>query len=372
MAKNILLLAGGDGSEHDISLISSQYVEQQLKLNPEFNVISAVLHDDVMHFAPSAKPSASPSADTATANAATADAAATVSATADSERVGYFTKLNELTIKNPDGTTAKYKIDCAVPCLHGVPGETGDIQSFFELQRIPYIGCGAEASINCFNKVTTKFYLDALKIENTPSMFLSSNDSASLQQAHEAFARFGGDVYVKAANQGSSIGCYHVQKESELDEAIAQALGFSHLVLLEKTIVHRELEVAAYEYEGKLHITNPGEIIIPQDHFYDFSEKYSKTSGSTTTLEVAGLTELQKAMIKNMAERAFKGLNLRHLSRIDFFLSNDGTIYINEINTFPGMTPISMFPKLVEHQGLSMKDFLTYCIHDAMAHPSGR
>lgn len=335
MAKNILLIAGGDSTEHEISLISSKYVEQQLQANPDYRVISCVLHNNEFNLSDGGK--------------------------------GYFTEHQNFQMHKADGTHESVKIDCAVPCLHGFPGETGDIQAFFKLHNVPFIGCDKEASLNCFNKVTTKFYLSALNIENTPSIFVADDSANSLAAAHRAFAEFGGDVYVKAASQGSSIGCYHVTQESELNKAITDACALSPLVLIEKTIVHRELEVAAFEYQGQLHITEPGEIVIPSDVFYTFDEKYSSTSNTTTTVEVEGLTPLQREMIKNMATRAFKGLKLRHLSRIDFFLSNDGVLYINEINTFPGMTPISMFPKLVEHAGYNMQAFLTDCVENAIA-----
>lgn len=335
MALNILLIAGGDSSEHEISLISSQYLMQELSVNPEFNIISVVLHEGKFQFADGG--------------------------------YGYFTSGRHFAQVSPEGTTSDVEIDCVVPCLHGFPGETGDIQSMLELQGVPYIGCKAEASRICFNKVTTKFYFDALKIENTPSIFVADSEPSSLKAVHEAFERFGHDVYVKAASQGSSIGCYHITDESKLDQAIQDALQLSDLVLVEKTIEHRELEVAAFEYEGRLVITEPGEIVIPSDKFYTYDEKYSKDSGTTTTVEVEGLSPVQREMIKSMATRAFVGLKLRHLSRIDFFLASDGTVLLNEINTFPGMTPISMFPKLMEHLGIAMSDFLTEAIRNAIA-----
>lgn len=335
MAQNILLIAGGDSSEHEISLISAQYLAQQLSLNPEFNLLSVVLHEGKFQFAEGG--------------------------------YGYFTCGRTFAMVAPDGTVSECDIDCVVPCVHGFPGETGDLQSFLELHGVPYIGCKAEASRNCFNKVTTKFYLDALKIDNTPSIFVADQEPSSLKAAHAAFARFGNDVYVKAASQGSSIGCYHITQDEDLDQAIAAALALSDLVLIEQTIEHRELEVAAFEYQGRLVITPPGEIIIPSDKFYTFDEKYSKDSGSTTTVEVEGLSPVQREVIASMATRAFKGLKLRHLSRIDFFLATDGTVLINEINTFPGMTPISMFPKLMEHHGIAMSDFLKDAIAAAIS-----
>lgn len=340
MAKNILLIAGGDSSEHDISLISSKYVEEQLRKNSDFNVLSCVLHNNLFLL--------------------------------EDNKVGYFSIKNNFVVQSSDGTQVTYVIDCAVPCLHGFPGETGDIQSLLELHCVPYIGCKGEASLNCFNKVTTKFYFDALNIDNTPSTFIGDSSEASLKKAHEAFNHFGKDVYVKAASQGSSIGCYHVTDESELDKCLLEALTLSELVLIEQTIEHRELEIAAYEYQGQLYVTEPGEIVIPKDKFYTFDEKYSSDSSSTTSVEVEGLSPLQREVMASMAIRAFKGLNLRHLSRIDFFLATDGKIYINEINTFPGMTPISMFPKLVEHKGLKMSDFLSDCVYSAIAEQANK
>ena len=336
MTKNILLIAGGDSSEHEISLISAKYVAQKLKENPDCQVINAVLHNHQLQL--------------------------------DDGSTAYFAQGPQLIMTSPQGQQQECTIDCVVPCLHGFPGETGDIQALLALHQVPFIGCEKEASINCFNKVTTKFYLSALNIENTPSIFVADSSAASLKRVHQAFAQFGNDVYVKAASQGSSIGCYHITAEDKLDAAITEALGYSELVLVEKTIPHRELEVAAYEYDGEVHVTSPGEIIIPDDKFYTFDEKYSTDSKSTTTVEVQGLSPMQQEMLKSMALRAFKGLNLRHLSRIDFFLSTDGLLYINEINTFPGMTPISMFPKLVEHAGLPMGKFFSYCVEDAIAH----
>lgn len=335
MAKNILLIAGGDSSEHEISLISSGYIAKQLQAIPDYHVISCVLHNSEFQLQEGGK--------------------------------GYFTEHQNFLMNKGDGSQENVKIDCAVPCLHGFPGETGDIQSFLQLHDVPFIGCGKEASLNCFNKVTTKFYLSALNIENTPYIFVSDDSESSLLAAHEAFKKFEQDVYVKAASQGSSIGCYHITNESELDQAIKDACELSPLVLIEKTIEHRELEVAAFEYKGQLHITEPGEIVIPSDKFYTFDEKYSSSSNTITTVEVEGISPIQRSMIKSMATRAFKGLKLRHLSRIDFFLGTDGVLYINEINTFPGMTPISMFPKLVEHAGFSMQDFLKDCVENAIA-----
>ncbi len=328
MAINILLLCGGDGSEHDISVTSAAFIEEKLKETPDFNVIKAVIHNNQFLV---------------------------------DDFPGYFAGNQEFSLKGQN-----IKIDCVVPCLHGVPGETGDIQSLLEIFDIPYIGCKAEASRYCFNKITTKLYLDALGIKNSPYAIIPQQTEEYKKVALDFFDKYQ-DIYVKAASQGSSVGCYHVTKRDDVWDSIVEAFSFSSEVVIEKNIIHRELEVAAYEMDDGLKITNPGEIIIPDNMFYTFEEKYSKDSGTVTTVTPENLTQEEIDTIRQKARRTFIGLKLRDLSRIDFFLSKEDGILINEINTFPGETPISMFPKMLEHNGDTMVDFLAKAVRRAIA-----
>lgn len=325
---NVLLLCGGDGAEHSISLISADYAEKKLRENRDLNVLRATVHDHGFVLS-------------------------------DGSR-GYFADGG---VFSHNGE--KYKVDCVVPVIHGVPGETGDLQSFLSILGIPFIGCGSEASRNCFNKITTKLYLSALGIPNTPYTMISTENDEGKKKALEFFDRYK-NVYVKAASQGSSVGCYHVSERNELLDKLHEAFGFSSEVIIEKNIVHRELEVAAYEMDGRLNVAGPGEIIMPDNVFYTYEEKYSKDSGTVTTVEPKGLSDKDIETICEYARRAFIGLKLRDLSRIDFFLSPDEGVLINEINTFPGMTPISMFPKLLEHEKIDMAAFLGSCIRRAV------
>ena len=326
MTYNILVLCGGDGSEHEISLTSGKFIAEQLKLNPEFNVVSCVIHNHQFLI--------------------------------NGKSVNFIGK-------NLQNNELNFRIDCVVPCLHGFPGETGDIQSFLEIINIPYIGCKSEASRNCFNKITTKLYLDALGIPNTPSQAILNTDQSYKKKALDFFDLYK-DVYVKAASQGSSVGCYHVTDRECLWDKILEAFKYSSEVLLEKSVAHRELEVAAYEMDRGLVITTPGEIIMPDNVFYTFEEKYSQKSSTVTTVTPKGLSSAEIETIQDYARRAFIGLKLRDLSRIDFFLSPEDGILINEINTFPGETPISMFPKMLTHHGDNMCDFLTQAVKRAI------
>ncbi|ELE2041313.1 D-alanine--D-alanine ligase [Vibrio vulnificus] len=331
MMRNVLLLCGGGSSEHEISLLSSEYLQQQLGLIDNVNVLKVEIKNEGWFD--------------------------------QKERLVYL-DIHTKSVKS-DEFNESIDIDFIVPCIHGFPGETGDIQSLFELAGIPYLGCGPEASSNSFNKITSKLWYDAIGIPNTPYLFLTENNEESHQLSREAFDKWG-KLFVKAARQGSSVGCYSVTNIEQLSDAIDKAFGFSHQVLVEKAVKPRELEVSAYEMNGQLHISKPGEIIAPDGAFYSYDEKYSAGSHSITEVEAKNLTEQQLATIQQCSEKVFRQMNLRHLSRIDFFLTSEGEIYLNEVNTFPGMTKISMFPKMLQHNGHKFHEFLADCIERSL------
>ena len=321
MKKNILLLCGGGGTEHEISIVSSKYIEKNLKEIGLYNIITVEIGKDKIF----------------------------------RTRLddGSYGEVVEMNFKRQLIGSKTHDIHIVVPCIHGPPGETGEIQTFFELTGIPYIGCGPEASLICFNKVTSKLWFNAINIPNTPFAFLTS--IADKSKAHELFDKYG-KVFVKAASQGSSVGCYQVLKKEELDNALKKAFEYSTYVLVEKMLNARELEISTYEYDGKIIATIPGEINCP-NKFYSYEEKYDPKSLTTTNIVAPDLSTSEIERMRQYAITAFTQLKLRHLSRIDFFYTDEGEILLNEINTFPGMTPISMFPKMMENHGHSFNTF---------------
>lgn len=329
MTIQVLLMCGGDGSEHEVSLTSANFLEEQLAKIENLTVTRVTLHKN-----------------------------------------GWVTSNGQACFLAGDRSlvingSAAAKIDYAVPCIHGFPGETGDIQSYLEMLGIPYLGCPSEGSKLCFNKVSTKLWLSGLGIPNTPYVFLSENDPSAHAEAHQAMRKWG-SVFVKAASQGSSVGCYKVTDLANLSDSINEAFGYSDQVLIEKAVKPRELEVAVYEYKGELIATKPGEILTAAGTFYTYDEKYGAGSGASCAVEAQNLSESQIGTIRELAAKAFKHLKLKDLSRVDFFLTEDDEILLNEINTFPGMTPISMFPKMLAHHGENMVDFLRDRIESAL------
>lgn len=322
---NILLLCGGESAEHEVSLRSADFIAQQLSQHEHFNLHRITISKTGLWL--------------------------------DSEQhVCQLDMQKNLSVISP-AKPSSHKIDFAIPCIHGYPGETGTIQSFFEMIKLPYMGCGPEANNLCFNKVSSKMWFDALAIPNTPSLFITEFNDTALTQVTQAFDNWG-SVFIKAASQGSSVGCYLVSDKADIGTKLAEAFTYSDYVLVEKTVKARELEIAAYEYQGEVIATVPSEIICPDNTFYTYEEKYAVDSHSLTQVEAQNLTSEQIAQMQAYAIAAFKGLKLKHLSRIDFFLTDQGEILLNEINTFPGMTKTSMFPQMLANRGHLFSDYL--------------
>jgi D-alanine-D-alanine ligase len=322
--KNILLLCGGGSTEHEISLRSVKFYEECLRQIPEFNTIWIEIDKQGQW----------------------------VDRTGKKYLLDGKSFLRAFEQDGDPGTI----IDVAIPCIHGYPGETGDLQSYFEMIGLAYFGCNSETSKMCFNKISTKMWATALGVANTPYIFLSDKGEENMKRAIE-FHHTHGEVVVKASSQGSSVGCYMVAQGGELKKAVIDAFGLSPFVLIEKRMRPRELEVSAYEYDGKLQISYHGEIVTPTSTFYTYEEKYSSASESKTFVRAENVTPEQVRTITDYATRLYDGLKIRHLARIDFFLDN-GAIYLNEINTFPGSTSISMFPKMLEANGHSFVSYL--------------
>ena len=319
MMKNILLVKGGGGSEHEISLISARYIESQIDRN-KFKVYSVEIDKGF--------------------------------------KWNYLDQECSLNF-NGELVTDKerIKIDMAIPCIHGFPGETGDIQSFFEMIKMPYFGCGPETSSLCFNKLSTKLWLEKHGIQTTPFHIVSNTTETEIIKAKEFFNKHK-SLFIKATNQGSSVGCYKCTDEQEIEKKIKEAFKYSPFVILEKEVISRELEVAFYQKpDGTSYFSAPGEIICHSE-FYTYEEKYAENSTTETHVVAKNIPDNVSKEIRNQANCAAKILKLRHLSRIDFFYSKDNEVFINEINTFPGHTPISMFPTMMENDGLNYSDYI--------------
>jgi D-alanine-D-alanine ligase len=243
------------------------------------------------------------------------------------------------------------EIDVAFPILHGPFGEDGTIQGLFEMWSIPYVGSKVLASAICMDKSFAKSIFAAAGLKTVPGT-VTTNTEVEIPSSITY------PLFVKPARGGSSRGTIKVKSSAELKSAISNASQFDQKVLVEQAIKATEIECAILESGGKYWVSNPGQIKLAEKYeFYDFEAKY--LDNSMQLVVPAQLDGAVLEQIKDLALRAFKAANCSGLARVDFFYSDKGEIFINEINTMPGFTPTSVYPKLMQQIGISYSELIT-------------
>jgi D-alanine-D-alanine ligase len=260
---------------------------------------------------------------------------------------------------------APLKVDLVFPVLHGTYGEDGTVQGLLELAGLPYVGSGVTGSATGMDKDIAKrlFLQEGLPVGDFFTVLRSEWESAPKKVLSALKKKFRFPVFVKPASLGSSVGMTKAHDAKELVKALDFAAEFGMKILVEKFIRGREIELAVLGNDApKASIA--GEI-IPHREFYDYEAKYLEEG--TKLVIPAKLTRAQLKTFQNYAVRAFRCLECRGMARVDFFLEKSGRIYINEVNTIPGFTSISMYPKLWEASGLTYRQLIDKLIELALA-----
>jgi D-alanine-D-alanine ligase len=258
-------------------------------------------------------------------------------------------------------------VDVVLPILHGLHGEDGTVQGFFDTLGLPYAGGGVLDSALCMDKHFMKIVLEAAGVPVSPWVTVSRQRWERDPEGVRAdAAALGEPTFVKPARAGSSVGVSKVHDPSELADALALAFAEDDKVLIESAIVGREVEVAILEGRGGAapRASLPGEIVLTTREFYDFEGKYLGGDGAEVVCP-ADLSEAEISAIQELGIRAFEAVDGRGLARVDFFLAADG-LYVNELNTMPGFTPISMFPKCWIASGMTYPELLTELVDTAL------
>lgn len=287
--------------------------------------------------------------------------------------------------REDDGTlTSLGHVDAVLPVLHGPYGEDGTIQGLFEMMNVPYVGCGVLASAACMDKHYTKVLLAAAGIPVAPGITLDVRDyDAASEFATEADEMLAAvqqaglqyPLFVKPSRAGSSFGVTKVEHEGDAAELAAAVFEASHhdwRVLVEQGIDAREIECAVLcPKAGEAPQASwPGEIVLDKraegdDQFYDFDSKYVNSDASHVEVP-ASLPEETLNRVRETAKKAFIAVDGAGLSRVDTFVTADGEVMVNEINTMPGFTPISMYPKAWEATGVSYTNLITMLIEGVL------
>ncbi len=265
------------------------------------------------------------------------------------------------------------ELDVVFPVLHGLGGEDGTIQGMLEMLKIPYVGCGVLSSCVGMDKVYTKIIFEKAGIEQAPYMYIKKNEKGYViinnKFEEEEFKiekitdKLKFPMFIKPSNSGSSVGVKKATNNSELKMAIENAGQYDDKILVEHGIDAKEVECAILD--GKEIIASTVGEIISAEEFYSFDAKYNIPESKTVIpakIEKDKIEEVRKLAIK-----AFKAIDGKGLARVDFFVEKEtNKIYINEINTMPGFTEISMYPKLFEAIGITYTELLDRLIQNAI------
>ncbi|WP_329567879.1 D-alanine--D-alanine ligase family protein [Kitasatospora sp. NBC_01266] len=272
------------------------------------------------------------------------------------------------------GATPKLlgEVDVVLPLLHGPWGEDGTLQGLLELSGVPYVGSGVLASSVGMDKEYTKRVLESFGLGVGPYTVIRPRDWESetgRAAARERVGQLGLPVFVKPCRAGSSIGITKVKDATELDAAIEEARRHDPKVIVEAMLEGRELECAVLEFEDGPRASVPAEVLVGEGYeFYDFEAKYIDSSEVQIP---ARLTEQETAAIRRHAVEAFEALACEGLARVDFFLLTDGRWVVNEINTLPGFTPISAYPKMWEATGVPYAELIDRLLQAALRRSTG-
>ena len=262
-------------------------------------------------------------------------------------------------------TSGSFSVDVAFPVLHGTDGEDGSIQGLLKAMDLPFVGSGVLGSSVAMDKLISKKLLEADGIPVCPYVAFQKSEKGQYD-FEKVVAIVGLPMIVKPAGLGSSVGVTKIKSESDFDDAINETFKYDDSLLIEQFVEGRELECAILGNENPI-ASEPGEIIVNDDYeFYTFDAKYVDKEAAKLVMPAVVQAETVEK-IKTLSLRAYDILKCEDLSRVDLFLTEDGQVFVNEINTIPGFTNSSMYPKLFELAGISYTELITKLIQFGIA-----
>lgn len=336
--KTVLLLFGGESTEHEVSVASSMNVDQAIN-KKNFKVVYSYIDRNGVWWH--------------------VDGIITDLPGDAKQLLPQFGRKSFVL----EGTETTISPDVILPILHGRNGEDGTVQAVAQLVHVPIVGCDMTSSAAAMNKYLAKQIAMANNIRVSP--FTVHYLADSLPSYNEVSEKLGTKLFIKPANAGSSVGVYKVTNQQEFEEAINGAHAFDDIVLIETAIDARELEIAVLGNYPAIEPSVVGEI-KPQGEFYSYESKYDELSESMVVIPAEISPELSDEL-RRQAVLIFHLLGCSGMARVDFFIDrNTHDIYFNEVNTIPGFTDISMYPKTWEHAGVSYAQLIERLIELAL------
>lgn len=323
---NVAVIAGGDSGEYEVSLRTADNIFNQLD--------SKLFNPYLVHFR------------------------GTDWSYTDAKGTKYAIDKNDFSL-NIDGK--KITFDVAFIAIHGTPGENGKLQSYFEMLKQPYTGCGSFCSALTFNKYFCNVAADALGIPISPSLHFYRNDEIDAERIEKVC---GYPCFVKSCNSGSSVGVTKVHGREELDKAVEEAFKYDSQLMVEKYVRGREFTCGVTSVYGDVRVLAITEVVATNE-FYDYDAKYSAVGHKLIT--PAELPQKAEEAIRRYSTRLFHHLECKGVVRFDFIVSeDDGVAYFLEVNTIPGQTALSIVPEQVRFNNLDLKEFYTKMVMEAL------
>ena len=323
----IAVVAGGDSGEYEVSLKTADNVFQQLDKSL-FEPYMILFKGTDWHYK-----------------------------TSDGQQVQIDKNDFSLTVGGQ-----KIVFDAVFIAIHGTPGENGKLQSYFEMIKMPYVGCTSFPSAVTFNKFYCNLAVAQLGVPIAPSLHFYAGDPMDVDRIEEVC---GYPCFVKSCNSGSSVGVTKVHGREELKTAFEEALKYDNQLIVEKMIHGRELACGVTAVYGNVKMLAITEIVA-HNEFYDYNAKYTDVGHSLIT--PADIAPDMQKLVKQYAELVFRQLDCKGIVRVDFILDEDAKKpYFLEVNTIPGQTAMSIIPAQVKSQGLDVRDFYTKLVMEALA-----
>ncbi len=343
MKKQIALIFGGRTAEHEVSIISAKYI---------FNAINTELFNvQIVGISKQGTWYKFPNADV----------------------FKNYTSLNDSDLQSQEiitlissagkpfvyslKTHEKYQIDAAFPIIHGTMGEDGTLQGLFKVVQLPFVGCDVLASAVSMDKEFMKRLMTDARIPNSKYLVLRKQNQQSF---NEISKHLGLPFFIKPANAGSSVGVHKIKSEADFKIKIADSFLYDHKVLAEQFNDGIEIECSVLGLNNNAKASLPGQLKVNHE-FYSYEAKYLDANGAEIIIP-AKISPEKITEVQQLAVKTFNTLGCDGLARVDFFLEKNGNLTVNEINTLPGFTQISMYPKMWEASGLNYSDLITRLI----------
>jgi len=342
MKKKISIIFGGRSSEHEVSIRSAFNIYKSMDKNL-FDIILAGISKQGTWYILSEK--------NLTESVALIDS-----------ELNHHTPITMISLYGKPyilnlTTHEKISFDCAFPIIHGTNGEDGTLQGLFKMLNVPFIGCGVLGSALCMDKEYMKIAMSFSGIPNSKFQVLHKNEKYNFAEISK---NLGLPFFIKPANAGSSVGVHKIKTEADFNLKIQDAFQYDHKIIAEEFIQGREIECSVMGLNQSPQAATPGELVIKHE-FYSYEAKYLDDNGAEIIIP-AQLTEAQSEKIRQLAVKTYTALSCDGMARVDFFMRPDESLIVNELNTLPGFTKISMYPMMWQAHGLNYSDLITKLI----------